>query len=93
MSESLNFKGYISTVDIGKVFNSLSHSFLHVYPKKYGYKNDFINELKCYLNARSLVLLMKVKRQNILNFKKVLDKAMQFPHTYLFYVLKRQKIY
>ena len=28
MSESLNLKGYIVTVDIEKAFNSLSHSFL-----------------------------------------------------------------
>ena len=42
------------------------------------------NGLKCYLNARSLALLMEVIQQNILNFKKVLEKAIQFPHTYLF---------
>ena len=37
MSESLNLKGYIVTVDIEKVFDSLSHSFLLVCLKKYGY--------------------------------------------------------
>ena len=41
MSESLNLKGYIVTVDIEKAFDSLSHSFLLVCRKKYGYGNDF----------------------------------------------------
>ena len=35
MSESLNLKRYIVTVDIEKVFNSLSHSFLLACSKKY----------------------------------------------------------
>ena len=38
MSESLNLKGYIVTVDIEKSFDSLSHSFLLACLKKYGYK-------------------------------------------------------
>ena len=42
MSESLNLKGYIVTVDIEKAFDSLSHSFLLACLKKYGYGNDFI---------------------------------------------------
>ena len=42
MSESLNLKGYILTVDIEKAFDSLSHSFLLVCRKKYGDGNDFI---------------------------------------------------
>ena len=42
MSESLNLKGYIVTVDIEKAFDSLSHSFLLACLKKYGYWNDFI---------------------------------------------------
>ena len=35
MSESINLKRYIVTVDIEKVFNSLSHSFLLACSKKY----------------------------------------------------------
>ena len=41
MSESLNLKVYIVTVDIKKAFDSLSHSILLACPKKYGYGNDF----------------------------------------------------
>ena len=88
MTKSLHVKGYIVTVDIKKAFDALSYSFLFVCLKKYGYGNDFIKWVEILLNAKSLALLMEVVRQNILNFKKVLDKAIQFPHTYLFYVLK-----
>ena len=42
MGESLNLKGYIVTVDFEKIFDSLSHSFLLVCLKKYGYGNDLI---------------------------------------------------
>ena len=42
MSESLNFKGHIVTVDIEKAFDSLSHSFSLACLKNYGYRNDFI---------------------------------------------------
>ena len=42
MSESLNLKSHIVTVDIEKAFNFLSHSFLLASFKKYGYGNDFI---------------------------------------------------
>ena len=42
MSESLNLKVYIVTVDTEKEFDSLNHSFLLVCFKKYRYGNDFI---------------------------------------------------
>ena len=83
VSESLNLKCYIVTVDIEKAFDSLSH-FL----KNMDMEMTLLNRLKCYLNAKSLALSMEVMQQNILNFKKVLDKAIQFPRTYLTYVLK-----
>ena len=41
MSESLDLKGYAVTVDIEKAFDSLIHSFLLAYLKKYGYENDY----------------------------------------------------
>ena len=88
MIESLNLIGYIVTVDIEKAFDSLSHSFLLACLKKSGYGNNFAKWVEMLLESRSLVLLMELIRQNILNFKKVLSKAIQFPHTYLFYVLK-----
>ena len=79
MSESLNLKGYILTADIEKAFDSLSHSFILVCFKKFVYENDFTKWLKCCLNAKSLASLMEVIRQYFLNFKKVLDKVIQFP--------------
>ena len=41
MSESLNLKGSIVSVDIEKAFDSLSHSFLLVCIKKVDIGNDF----------------------------------------------------
>ena len=86
--ECLNLKGYIVTVDIEKAFDSLSHFFYLLVLKNMDMEMTLENGLKYYLNVRSLVLLMEVIRQNILNFKKVLNKAIQFLHIYLFYVLK-----
>ena len=42
ISESLNFKGFIVTLDIEKISDSLSHSFLLACLRKYEYGNDFI---------------------------------------------------
>ena len=86
--ECLNLKGYIVTVDIEKAFDSLSHFFYLLVLKNMDMEMTLENGLKYYLNVRSLVLLMEVIRQNILNFKKVLNKTIQFLHIYLFYVLK-----
>ena len=72
MSESLNLKGYLVTVDIKQAFDSLSCSFLLVYLKNMDMEMTLSNGLKCYLNAKSLELLMEVQviRQDTLNFKK-----------------------
>ena len=42
ISESLNFKGFIVTLDIVKISDSLSYSFLLACLRKYEYGNDFI---------------------------------------------------
>ena len=52
MSEVLNLKGYIVTVDIEKAVHSLSHSFLLVCLKKYGYANDFIKWVEILLECQ-----------------------------------------
>ena len=52
MSESLNLKGYIVTVDIEKALDSLSHSFLLVCLKKYGYGYDFIKWVEMLLECQ-----------------------------------------
>ena len=52
MSENLNLKGYIVTVDIEKAFDSLSHSFLLACLKKYGYGNDFIKWVEMLLECQ-----------------------------------------
>ena len=52
MSESFNLKGYIVTVDIEKAFDSLSHSFLLLCLRKYGYGNDFIKWVEMLLECQ-----------------------------------------
>ena len=42
ISNVFNLRGYIVTVDIEKVFDSLSHSFLLACLKKSGFGHDFI---------------------------------------------------
>ena len=59
MSESLNLKGYILTVDIGKAFDSLSHSFLLVYSKKCGYENDFIKWVELLVECQESCIINK----------------------------------
>ena len=42
ISNVFNLRGYIVTVDIERVFDSLSHSFLLACLKKFGFAHDFI---------------------------------------------------
>ena len=57
MSESLNLKGYIVIVDTGKAFDSLSHSFLLVCLKKYGYGNEFIKWVEMLLECQESCII------------------------------------
>ena len=57
MSENLNMKGYIVTVDVGKAFDSLSHSFLLVCLKKYGYGKDFIKWVEMLLESQEFCII------------------------------------
>ena len=59
MSESLNLKGYIVTVGIEKNFDSLSHSFLLICLINMDKEMTLKNKLKCYLNVKSVALLME----------------------------------
>ena len=57
MIESLNLKGYIVTINIEKVFDSLSHSFLLACLKKYGYGNDFIKWVEMLLECQESCII------------------------------------
>ena len=48
-------KGYIVTIDADKAFDYLSHPFLLVCLKKYGYGNDFIKWVEMLLECNSKV--------------------------------------
>ena len=70
MGESLNLKGYIVTVDIEKALDSLSHSFLVAYLKKYRYGNDFMKWVEmllecqesCVINGGSATKYFKLQK-------------------------------
>ena len=70
MSESLNLKGYIATVDIGKAIYSLSYFSLLPCLKKYGYGNDFIKWVEmllecqesCVINGGSATKYFKLQK-------------------------------
>ena len=50
MSDKLNIKGYLVTVDIEKAFDSLDHDFIIATLKKFSFKSNFINWIKIFLN-------------------------------------------
>ena len=57
MSESLNLKGYIVTVDTENAFDSLRHSFLLGCLKKYGFGNDFIKWAEMLLECQESCII------------------------------------
>ena len=57
MSDKLNIKGYLVTADIEKVFDSLDHDFIIATLKKFGFKSNFINWIKIFLNDQESCVL------------------------------------
>ena len=57
MSDKLNIKGYLVTVDIEKAFDSLDHDFMIATLKKFGFKYNFINWFKIFLNDQESCVL------------------------------------
>ena len=57
MSDKLNIKGYLITVDIEKAFDSLDHHFIIATLKKFGFKSNFINWIKIFLNDQESCVL------------------------------------
>ena len=57
MSEILNLKGYIVTMDIEKAFDSLSHTFLISVLKNFGFGSDFINWIKLLIECQESCIL------------------------------------
>ena len=57
MSDKLNIKGYLVTFDIEKAFDSLDHDFIIATLKKFGFKSNFINWIKIFLNDQESCVL------------------------------------
>ena len=70
ISNVLNLRGYIVTVDIEKAFDSLSHSFLLACLKKFGFRHDFIrwvtilleSQESCIINAGITTLYVSLEK-------------------------------
>ena len=50
ISDKLQIKGFLMTVDIEKAFDSINHCFLIKVLEKYGFKKDFIKWIKILQN-------------------------------------------
>ena len=89
ISNVFNLRGYIVTIDIEKVFDSLSHSFLLAC---LGFGHDFIRytflyKILYFLKAKNLVLPIQELQRHTSILKKVCAKVIQFLCIFLFYVL------
>ena len=92
ISNVFNLRGYVVTIDIEKVFDSLSHSFLLACLKKFGFGHDFIKytflyKILYFLKAKNLVLSIQELQRHTSILKKVCAKVIQFLCIFLFYVL------
>ena len=56
ISDVLNLRGHIATVDIEEVFHSLSHSFLLVCPKIFRFGHDFIRWVTILLESQEFCI-------------------------------------
>ena len=67
ISDKLQIKGFLMTVDIEKAFDSINHCFLIKVLEKYGFEKDFIkwikillqNEESCIVNGRTTINYFK----------------------------------
>ena len=57
ISNVFNLRGYIVTIDIEKGFDSLSHSFLLAFLKKFGFGHDFIRWVKILLESQDSFII------------------------------------
>ena len=88
MGESLNFKGYIVTVDIERGVDSLSHSFLVAYLKKYGYGNDFIKWVEMLLECQESCIINGGSATKYFKLQKGAQQGDSISADLFFYVLK-----
>ena len=88
ISNVLNLRGYIVTVDIEKAFDSLSHSFLLACLKKFGFGHDFIRWVTILLQSQESCIINAGITTSYFSPEKVRVKVIQFLRIFLFYVLK-----
>ena len=50
MADILSMKGYLLTIDIEKVFDSVDHYLLLAIPENYNFKKNFLRWIEMLLN-------------------------------------------
>ena len=70
ISNVFNLRGYIVTIDIEKVFDSLSHSFLLACLKKFGFGHDFIRSVKILLESQRSCIINAGTTTSYFNLEK-----------------------
>ena len=74
MIDILNMDGYLLTIDIEKVFDSVDHYFLLAILEKYGFKKNFLrwietllnNQESCIINGGIITNCFKLKKETCL---------------------------
>ena len=70
ISNVFNLRGYVVTVEIGKEFDSLSHSFLLACLKKFGFGHDFIRWVKILLESQKSYIIKAGTTTSYFNLEK-----------------------
>ena len=70
ISAVFNMRRYIVTIDIEKAFDSLSHSFLLAYLKKFGFDHDFIRQVKILIESQESCIVNAGTTTSYFNLEK-----------------------
>ena len=57
MTDILNMEGYLLTIDIEKVFDSVDHYFLLATLEKYGFKKNVLRWIETLLNNQESCII------------------------------------
>ena len=67
IAKTLALEGFLVSIDIEKVFDSVNHWFLLQILRKFGFGIDFVSFIKTILKIKNLASLTAEKQQNISN--------------------------
>ena len=76
---------YLVTINIEKTFDSLDNNFIVVALEKFGFKPNFIDCIKLFINGQLSCLINRGLTTKIFNSKEVHTKKTLFQNIFLFY--------